>query len=83
MDLKSTWNSNRNREKERGDSLDCRSKNLSPNSFLISLNLVPYLSWNFIPLFASFDPNEFVGFRFAICDWDEVVCLLGEKLKVK
>ena len=42
--------------------------------------LVPYLSWNFIPLFASFDPNDFVGFGFVVCDWDEVVRLLGEEL---
>lgn len=45
--------------------------------------LVPYLSWNILPLFASFDPNEFVGFGCAACDWDEVVHLLGDELKVK
>ena len=52
------------------------------SSLRFSLNLVPYLSWNFLPLFASSNRDEFVGFGFAIHDQDEVVHLLGEKLKV-
>ena len=52
------------------------------SSLRFSLNLVPYLSWNFLPLFASSNRDKFVGFGFAIYDQDEVVHLLGEKLKV-